>query len=213
MTGAAWGLLALTLVIAVADWVAVATERKTLEYVFKPATMVALIGVALALTPHESSIRTWFVVAMVCSLAGDVFLMLPRDLFIPGLVSFLLGHVAYVIGLVSAHRSTPLTGVGIVLVVIALAVVLPRVLAGARTQAPELVPPVVVYVGVISVMVISAWGSATLLAVAGATLFYASDATLAWNRFVEERPRGHLAVMTTYHLGQIGLCLALVSLR
>jgi len=62
------------------------------------------------------------------------------------------------------------------------------------------------------VMVIGAWGSAVALAVVGALLFYASDATLAWGRFVHEHRFGHLAVMTTYHLGQIGLALSLVSL-
>src|SRR3954454_21049560 len=102
MTTAAWGFLALTLVIAVVDWIAVVTERRTVEYVCKPATMVGLIATVLALTPNDPTIRVWFVIALVCSLAGDVFLMLPRDLFVPGLVAFLLGHIAYVVGLVSA---------------------------------------------------------------------------------------------------------------
>jgi len=259
MTSVAWGLLALTVVIAVIDWVAVATERRTVEYVCKPATMVALIGVVLALDPARPGLRVWFVVALVCSLAGDVFLMLPpederrgeagelpgslirssdqtsrgldpaepetspptapseprgsKDLFIPGLVSFLVGHVAYVIGLGYGHRSWPLTGVGLVVVGLGVALVLPRLLPGARAQAPELVPPVVVYVCVISLMVVAAWGSEVAWAVVGATLFYVSDATLAWNRFVEERPNGRIAVMVTYHLGQIGLALSLLALR
>ena len=41
-------------------------------------------------------------------------------------------------------------------------------------------------------------------------VFYASDATLAWNRFVRPLRHGHLAVMVTYHLGQIGLVLGLL---
>ena len=212
MTTAAWGLLGLTLLIAVVDWVAVVTDNRTVEYVCKPATMVALIGMVLALTPHTPHLRLWFVVALVCSLAGDVFLMLPQDLFVPGLVSFLLGHLAYVVGLLSAFQSLPLLGVGIVLVVVGITVVLPRLLPGAQAEAPELVKPVVGYVLVISLMVVSAWGTATALAILGAMLFFASDATLAWNRFVHEYPKGRLLVMTTYHLGQIGLALSLVSL-
>ena len=31
-------------------------------------------------------------------MAGDIFLMLPRERFIAGLVAFLLAHVAYVVG-------------------------------------------------------------------------------------------------------------------
>ena len=45
---------------------------------------------------------------------------------------------------------------------------------------------------------------------AGAALFYASDALIGWERFVEARDGGHLAVMVTYHLGQILLVLSLV---
>ena len=62
----------------------------------------------------------------------------------------------------------------------------------------------------ISGMVVAAFGRASVAAVTGALLFYASDATLAWNRFVEGRRRGRLAVMVTYHLGQLGLVLSLV---
>ena len=46
---------------------------------------------------------------------------------------------------------------------------------------------------------------AVLLAIGGAVLFYVSDATLAWNRFLEPRRFGPLAVMVTYHLAQAGL--------
>ena len=49
------------------------------------------------------------------------------------------------------------------------------------------------------------------IAIAGAVLFYASDGILGWNKFVEPVPHGRVAVMTTYHLGQIGLVLALAS--
>ena len=68
-------------------------------YVCKPATLVFLIAVALALDPVHGDMRTWFVVALVLSLLGDIFLMLPSDRFVFGLGAFLLGHVAYTVGL------------------------------------------------------------------------------------------------------------------
>ena len=49
------------------------------------------------------------------------------------------------------------------------------------------------------------------VAIAGAVLFYASDGILGWNKFVQPVPHGRVAIMTTYHLGQIGLVLALAS--
>ena len=58
-----------------------------------------LIACALALDPDDPAVRAWFVAALVLSLAGDVFLMLPQDLFVFGLGSFLLGHIAYIVGM------------------------------------------------------------------------------------------------------------------
>ncbi len=97
MNALTWTLLALTVVVGAVDWFAVHTERKPLEYVAKPATMLPLIGAALALDPAVPAMRPWFVAALVCSLAGDVFLMLPKpeQFFVPGLASFLVGHVLF----------------------------------------------------------------------------------------------------------------------
>ena len=57
------------------------------------------LPVALALDPVHGDMRTWFVIALVFSLLGDIFLMLPSDKFVFGLGAFLLGHVAYTVGL------------------------------------------------------------------------------------------------------------------
>jgi len=52
------------------------------------------------------------------------------------------------------------------------------------------------------------WSSiAALFASLGAILFYASDSMLAWDRFVNPLSHARLKVMTTYHLGQIGILL------
>ncbi len=76
---------------------------------------------------------------------------------------------------------------------------------------PRLGAPVAIYMAVISFMVVSAFGTALPFAIVGAVLFYISDGVLGWNRFVDPLPHGRLIVMTTYHLGQIGLVLALVG--
>ena len=79
-----------------------------------------------------------------------------------------------------------------------------------RRSEPALGPPVLAYMGVISAMLVCAIGTGAPLAIAGALLFYASDALIGWGRFVEARPWGDLAVMVTYHLGQVLLVLFLV---
>jgi uncharacterized membrane protein YhhN len=70
--------------------------------------------------------------------------------------------------------------------------------------------PVGAYMLVISAMVASAVGTGLALAVAGAVLFYVSDALIAWTRFVHDLPHGRLAVITTYHVAQALLVLSLV---
>ena len=45
----------------------------------------------------------------------------------------------------------------------------------------------------------------------GGALFLASDALLAWNRFVEPAPGGRALVHATDHLGQMGLVLWLAA--
>jgi uncharacterized membrane protein YhhN len=83
-----------------------------------------------------------------------------------------------------------------------------------------LVLPVGAYVVVISAMVVSAAGTAgradwaarsSALAIAGALLFYGSDALIGWTRFVGDFPGSRVLVMATYHLGQAGLVLGLLG--
>lgn len=210
MDGTVIALLAATLVVAAIDWWAVGTDRRRVEYVAKPLTMVVLIAAALALDPVDGTARTWFVVALVLSLAGDVFLMLPRDLFVPGLTSFLLGHVAYIVGLLSLDTSVVGLAVGVGIVAVALPWLGLRILRAVRTGSePELAVPVTAYVLVISAMVISAGASGSAIALAGAVSFYVSDALIAWTRFIQPLAWGRVAVMVTYHAAQIALVASL----
>ena len=211
MTGAAFLLLALTLVVAAGDWHAVFHGSKALEYVCKPLTMVVLFAATLALDVDDPTVRTWFLVAIALCLIGDVFLMLPQDLFVPGLASFLLGHIAYVVGMHVDGVDGGRFAIGIALVLVAMAVLGTRIVRGVRTgPEPDLAGPVIAYMLVISLMVASAVGTGHVAAIAGAVSFYASDALIAWNRFLRETTHGRLVIIVTYHLAQIGLVLSLV---
>ena len=210
MTALAWTLAAVTGAVALTEWWATWTENRSVRLFTKPATLVALIGVAIALDPVDPTIRTWMVIGLVLSLAGDVFLLFEKY-FIPGLVSFLLGHIAYVVALQTADQNLGWALLGLALVVVSIAVVARRfVVKLASGEGRELVGAVIAYVIVISSMVISAFGTASLTAIVGATLFYASDAPLAWNKFLGRLRYGSIAVMVTYHLGQAGLVAWLV---
>ena len=215
MNGLATALLVATGVLAVGDWVAVARGNRIAEYVLKPATMLPLIGAALALDPPDPTARTWFVVALICSLAGDVFLMLPDEerFFVPGLGSFLLGHLAYIVGLIAAGVTGTAIAVGAVVVVTAVVIVAPAVVSGARRTDARLTVPVTAYVAVISVMVVCAIGSAVPVAIIGAVLFYLSDLAIGWSSFVDRFPGQRLVIITTYHAAQVCLVASLVVAR
>jgi uncharacterized membrane protein YhhN len=211
MTTAAWVLLGLAGLLAVGNWLAVATDRKGVEYACKPGALAALVGVALTLDPTHSDMRAWFVVALVLSLAGDVFLMLPSDRFVAGLTSFLLAHVAYVVGLTRHGGSARALLVAAIPVVIVTGALGARFLRAARAEGHrELVGPLVAYMAVIGAMVTCALASGIVLAAVGAVLFMTSDALIAETRFVGKRTWAPLVIIVTYHLGQAGLTLSLV---
>lgn len=207
MTSAAAFLLGMAAVFAVADWVAVARGSKLLEYVAKPATTALLAGVALTLVPEDETRRLWFVAALVLCLAGDVFLMLPKDRFVAGLASFLLGHLAYVAGFGLGEAWPWILGVAVV----AAAVGTPILRALLAKGDKELVGPVVAYMAVITVMVACAIGTGDAVAIAGAALFMGSDSLIAWNRFVRPLAWAPVTIMVTYHLGLTGLALSLLA--
>lgn len=213
MTAGAWTLLVVAAVLAAGDWLAVARHDQGLEYVCKPGALAALIGVALALDPAHGDVRAWFVVALALSLAGDVFLMLPSDRFVAGLASFLLAHLAYVVGLTRHGGSAGALFVAAVPVVIVAGLLGARFLRAARaTGHDELVGPLVAYMAVIAAMVTCALASGNALAALGAVLFMASDALIAETRFVDSQLHrwAPVVIMVTYHLGQAGLTLSLV---
>jgi len=211
MTSAAFLLLAMTVAVAMTDWIAVARGWSVAEYVAKPLTMVMLIGVALSLNVASEAVRGAFVVALVASLVGDVFLMLPGERwFVFGLGAFLAGHLAYIVGLVMSGVAVPALAVGLAVVALGGLVIGIRVVTAVRaSDEPEMVGPVSAYIAVISLMVVCAVGTRNPFAIGGALLFYSSDALIAWNRFVRRHRWGDLVVMVTYHLGQIGLVLSL----
>jgi uncharacterized membrane protein YhhN len=209
VTDLSWLLLAAAGALAVGNWLAVGLKVKPLEYFFKPATMVALIAATVAMNPRSEA-RGWaFVVALVFSLAGDVLLMLPRDLFIGGVGAFFLAHVAYIVGLrIGQTEFTPLL-MGAAIAFLVAAVVGRPILAGVASMEPGLRTPVSAYIAVISVMVASALATGEPFAATGALIFMASDTLIAWNRFVKPLSWAPVVIMVTYHVGQAGLVLSL----
>ncbi len=206
-------LIWVSLIIAVLDWAAVAMQRKSVEYIAKPAVMVVLL-IWLYQVSGFSGALIWFALGLAFSLAGDIFLMLPREQFIAGLVAFLLAHIFYIVGFLQTPVALNLPGL-IIAVVIALVIIrlYRRIASGLEESGkPALKIPVLIYSLVISVMLLLAlltltgesWQTSPALLVSlGALLFYISDALLAWNKFVTPLRQGRFISIIPYHLGQI----------
>jgi uncharacterized membrane protein YhhN len=208
------------LIFAVLDWIAVEKKWKVVEYIAKPATMLALLWL-MGQTAGFRGAMLWFTVGVVFCLLGDIFLMLPRDMFIFGLLAFLIGQACYVIGFTNVAPFLNLWGVFlIIMLALYIGWLYPKI-AGSLTQKGKagLKIPVLIYSIVISLMVYSAlmtftrpgWIVASAVSASiGAVLFYVSDSVLAWDRFVDPLSHARLRTMIFYHLGQVGIILGAI---
>lgn len=197
--------------VAALDWWAVATGRRRLELFAKPLTL-ALLTLWLAAGVGWQGVALWFVLALVLSLAGDIFLLFDERLFLAGLVAFALAHLAYLAGF---NQPLPHPNLFTFLLAFSLAIFAARVYGLLRPTLPAgLRKPVLGYTLVITLMTLSAVNTlfrpdwqplAAVLTALGAVLFLASDIILAFNRFARPIPRGRLWNMMAYHLGQIAL--------
>ena len=206
--------LAAVAVAAPLDWWSVAVRGRRREWVLKPLVLALLIVAAWSMGASESTAGWWLLAALGLSLAGDVALLSESDpRFIVGLAGFLAAHLAFVVAF--AHLGMPRADLGLVglaLVVGMVAVVGRRVVPAARAEGGTvLAGAVAAYMGVIGAMVVAAWATGHLLVALGATVFMVSDAVLALDRFVRARRFGSLAVMVTYHLGQVLIVLGVLS--
>ncbi len=204
----------LTLLLMVVDWIATGLKSKTIRQITKPGVLIALI-LWFSTQGGWHGTLIWFGIGLVFSLLGDIFLLRPERAFLAGLVSFLLGHVCYIVGF-NVHpirwNILMLLPLGIVILV---AVLIGRhILRGLKRgdSYSRLKIPVLTYMTAISFMLFSALACffrpdwplrAALVSSLGAASFLASDSILASDRFVRQRPWAPVALMITYHLGQV----------
>lgn len=184
-----------------------ATAWQWLHWIAKPLTTLCILAAAAcAWLPVSLRYRAWIVADLACSLAGDIFLMLPADLFLAGLVSFLLGHLCFISALLGDSRlaTRPLAWVICLLLGGAnIALLWPSIPAALH-------PAVALYGLVLSAMGAQALGRAWFhagdalarparRAAIGGLLFMLSDSLLAWNRFHSALPLTTLWVLGSYY--------------
>lgn len=153
--------------------------------------------------------RRWIGIGLVFSLAGDILLDWPGDLFVFGLGAFLIGHLAYLRAYVSDSRLPALPALLLALIAGgAMFAIL------ASSGLGELLIPVACYATAISLMLWRALARlghpqlqprSTWLAAGGAALFVLSDSLIGIDRFVTSFDAAPYAIILTYWLGQWGI--------
>jgi uncharacterized membrane protein YhhN len=217
-----------TLAILSAPW---ALTMPALAFVFKPLATLCVIAYAAgrgapgagaaaaaggastaggsgaaALAPMASAhrARRWVLAGLGLSLAGDVALLWPQEGFLPGLVSFLLAHLAYLVAFTRVQRLAAWWPAFAMYGVVA-GSILWRLWPGVP---PALQVPVITYVVCLASMAAQAlvlWrrGEARGLVLAvGGGLFVVSDAILATNKFAGPVPLSSLWILASYWAAQ-----------
>lgn len=177
-----------------------------LHWIAKPLATVLVIVVALAWPPVSSRYRRRIVLGLICSLLGDVLLMWPADLFVAGLLAFLIAHLYFIGGFLGDSRlgTRPLAWFGcLLLAALNLAWLWPSI-------PPALRVAVLVYALVLAAMAAQALGRAwshagdalarpARRAAIGALLFMLGDSLLAWDRFHGALPLAAVWVLASYY--------------
>jgi len=186
------------------------TDIRPGEIASKLAASTAFVTVAILSGASRSAYGRVVLVALVFSWFGDMFLLGEAPhLFLAGLASFLLGHIAYVIAF-SIHG---LSRKWSIYTLVPIAVISVLVSAWLTPYIPEdMLVPVRTYTVVISLMVIMAFGTrgagGSLLIPVGATLFYFSDLSVAAGQFVEPAFPNYVWGLPFYYTGQLLLALS-----
>jgi len=174
-----------------------------------PIFILAIIG-AILLT---GQLRLWYLLAMIGSMAGDIFLDVDRQLYLKqALLSFLLTQIGYIVifNRLSVLKKSSI--VSKITSIVAPTLVSLFLLWQFYPNTGALWWPVVIYVFFLTYMAISAIQTGRPWIALGGCLFMAADAMIGINRFWLPFEHSTYVIVSTYISGQLliayGLLLA-----
>jgi uncharacterized membrane protein YhhN len=185
-------------------------DKSILKYVFKPLTMLFII--ALAMINTSSVFGLWILIGLSFSVIGDIFLMLPKDRFLHGLISFFLAHVCYVVALLQLGTDQLHRSASIALLILAALFCLLIASSVKKYGGVRLLLAVFLYIAIITGMTILGVSSGNPLLIVAALLFLLSDAILAVNRFLVRFAASQYLIMSTYYTAQYLFALSVIGL-
>ncbi len=190
-----------------------------IRYITKPFLM-PLLG--LFYISGNPAINWWVVVGIIGGFGGDICLMMPdpkntKKFFRIGLVSFLLGHVFYIVAFIVAADGFQNYRIWSFFLTIPYMVIGALVYPRLTKHTGKMTKAVTIYLIIIILMSISTsflWGAreplGVVFAMIGALIFMISDTLNAFNKFANPIPNERLYTMSTYLIGQFLLVLGLL---
>ena len=198
----AW--LIISLMAALLFIAEVGRDSVTARVILKTLPVFGLIGWALS-AAHDRYARL-IVAGLFFCLIGDELLEIGDDLFVPGLIAFLIGHVWYIAAFLSITRAWKWPRL------LPFAAWVVAAYLGLLPNLQDMTLPVAAYVVVIGAMM---WRASAMLedpaarwqwlALSGALLFGLSDTLLAFKKFNGLVIGPSFTVIVLYWLGQLGL--------
>ncbi len=206
--------------VSMTELALIATGRNDLRIFTKPLIIPSLAATYLVATGRSSGLFSDAVmIALFFSWVGDVLLQL-KNMFIPGLLSFLIAQIAYIRFFVSTDsvrtsffKLRPVMLIAVIAYLIELMHLLWPHLGGMKA-------PVMIYGITISTMLSAAlWqyekleNRTALYFILGAFFFVVSDSLLALDRFRKPFDHAGMFIMTTYIIAQLFLVLGAIRYR
>jgi uncharacterized membrane protein YhhN len=153
----------------------------------KPLASLGFLVAAVGFGAFESQYGKLVFAGLVLGALGDLFLLgRARQFFVGGLVSFLLGHVVYVLAFASLGISAA-EAIGAALVMAGVLFLIGR---WVFPHAPDMRVPITAYMLVIGLMCVAAVGAysagAPWMVPVGAVMFTASDLAVVRDRFISK---------------------------
>ncbi|WP_159737028.1 lysoplasmalogenase [Vibrio atypicus] len=186
---------------------------KWIFYATKATPILLMAYLVFSTGSLVGSYAFWIGLGLIACAIGDLFLMHPKDKFLPGLISFLTAHLIYSVAFFTQtddHFTFWVPAILFSLGLITYLLLLPSL--------DNMKIPVAVYSLAILVM---AWGAIEVwidvreplagYSAMGAIVFIVSDVVLAIDRFRSSSAFSRHVIMVTYYTAQILLTLSALS--
>ena len=197
--------LVVFVLVSVLDIIGIVFKLHIVVYAFKPLILASLL---VLYTFSVSKRNKWYLLALIFSLLGDVFLLFEGKLFFMiGLVSFLIAHILFIKIILGWLTKSSLYNV--VGAFIPFLITFSGLIYVLKDSLNELLIPVIIYgitismFGVVSLLnLLNTKTTKALWMFFGALVFITSDSILAINKFYFSKEIFEILVMVTYIVAQ-----------